>query len=57
MKEINFKLKLKQLVLTDPPENGSQKPEIKSFCRILSIDIFVTSQERPFIRKEMKKRL
>jgi hypothetical protein len=56
MKEINFKLQLKLLALTISPENNSQEPEIRRFCRILSIDDFVTSQERPFAHKEMKKR-
>jgi hypothetical protein len=57
MKEINFKLQLKLLALVDLPENDCQEPEIRSFCIILSIDIFMTSRERPFVLKEMKKRL
>jgi hypothetical protein len=57
MKKINFKLQQKLLFLVDPLENDFQEPEIISFCRILSIDIFVTIQQQPFVRKAMKKRL
>jgi hypothetical protein len=57
MKERNFKLQLRLLTLAYPPENDSQEPEIRSFCRILSIDVFITSQERPFVIRDEEKTL
>jgi hypothetical protein len=41
MIERNFRMQLKLLAFTAPPENDSQEPEIRSFCRILSIDVLL----------------